>query len=355
MRTPAYFRHLVTSRWFFGTLIWTWIASSPALSWQSGEIAPKPSAVPAQWKAIIGEYAAAGDTVSVFERDHRLLLSKQDLGPLALVRKSGDSYEAKGVNHPSLRSLVFKRDSHRAIAELRWGAVAYRKLKLGSLTGPSFTIKPLKPIATLRNIALASIAPKEEGEFLHSELVELSSLDKTIRYDIRYASKNNFMQAQFYSLPKAFLQRPAAEALVRAHRWLKQRGYGLLIHDAYRPWYVTKMFWDGTPVDKKIFVADPAKGSRHNRGCAVDLTLYDLKTLKPIEMTGGYDEMSERSYPSYAGGTSLQRWHRELLRKAMEMQGFTVFEWEWWHFDYKDWKQYAIGTQTFEEILKNKR
>ncbi|MGB2866890.1 MAG: M15 family metallopeptidase [Bacteroidota bacterium] len=355
MQTPTVLRQLAVRRWIPGLLVWILFESPAVFSRQSEEIPPKPPAVPASWKAVIGEYAAGVDTLSIFEKDNRLLLSKHDLGLLTLKRKSGDSYAVNGVTHPSLRGLVFKRDRHQNILELRWGAIAYRRLKLGSLTGPSFTIKPLKPTATLRKIALASTPPEEQGDFLPSDLVELSSLDKTIRYDIRYASKNNFMQSQFYSLPKAFLQRPAAEALVRAHRWLKQRGYGLLIHDAYRPWYVTKMFWDGTPDDKKIFVADPAKGSRHNRGCAIDLTLFDLKTSKPIEMTGGYDEMSERSYPSYAGGTSLQRWHRELLHKAMEMQGFTVFEWEWWHFDYKEWKKYPIGTQTFEEILKRRQ
>jgi D-alanyl-D-alanine dipeptidase len=113
---------------------------------------------------------------------------------------------------------------------------------------------------------------------------------------------------------------------------------------------VTKMFWDATPNDEKAFVADPAKGSMHNRGCAADITLYDLKTGKPVEMVSGYDEFSHRAFPNYPGGTSLERWHRALLRQAMEMQGFTVYQWEWWHFDYKDWKHYAIGNQTFEEI-----
>jgi serine beta-lactamase-like protein LACTB len=127
-------------------------------------------------------------------------------------------------------------------------------------------------------------------------------------------------------------------------------GYGLLVHDAYRPWYVTKVFWDATPDDKKKFVADPAKGSRHNRGCAVDLTLYDLKTGKPVEMVSTYDETTDRAYPDYPGGTSLQRWHRDLLRAAMEAEGFTVFEAEWWHFDYKDWQKYRIGNVPFDRI-----
>jgi len=127
-------------------------------------------------------------------------------------------------------------------------------------------------------------------------------------------------------------------------------GYGLLIHDAYRPWYVTKIFWDATPQDKKLFVADPREGSRHNRGCAVDLTFYDLKTGTPVLMTGGYDEMSERSYAFYPGGTSLQRAHRAVLRNALEAEGFTVYQFEWWHFDYKDWRQYPILNLTFEQL-----
>jgi D-alanyl-D-alanine dipeptidase len=146
------------------------------------------------------------------------------------------------------------------------------------------------------------------------------------------------------------MQRPAAEALVRVHKKLAEQGYGLLVYDGYRPWSVTKMFWDATPEKQRVFVADPSQGSRHNRGCAVDLTLYDRKTGQPVEMVGGYDEMSDRSYPDYLGGTSLQRYHRDLLRRAMQEEGFTVYEAEWWHFDYKDWRKYTISNLTFEEI-----
>jgi zinc D-Ala-D-Ala dipeptidase len=89
-----------------------------------------------------------------------------------------------------------------------------------------------------------------------------------------------------------------AEAVLRAHRELKAQGYGLLIHDGNHPWYVTKIFWDATPDDKKIFVADPAEGSKHNRGCAVDLSLYDLKTGREVKMPSGYDEMTDRALPT---------------------------------------------------------
>jgi len=213
-----------------------------------------------------------------------------------------------------------------------------------------FRIQPVRPVAELRAEALAAKPPAEPGHFRASDLVDLATLDPRIKLDIRYATADNFLSTPVYSSARAFLQRPAAEALLRAHRELLKQGYGLEIFDAYRPWYVTKMFWDATPPDKHEFVADPSQGSRHNRGSAVDLTLYDLKTGREIQMTGGYDEMSERSYPTYTGGTAEQRAHRDLLRRAMEQQGFTVYETEWWHFDYRDWKQYAIGNLPFEQI-----
>ncbi len=110
------------------------------------------------------------------------------------------------------------------------------------------------------------------------------------------------------------------------------------------------MFWDATPEDMKIFVANPANGSRHNRGAAVDLTLFDLATGQPVRMVGGYDEFSDRSFADYWGGTSLQRWHRRLLRDVMEAEGFDVYEFEWWHFDYRDWSEYPISNLTFQQI-----
>ena len=115
--------------------------------------------------------------------------------------------------------------------------------------------------------------PPEEHGKLVPDLVELVKLDRGFKLDIRYATSNNFLSTPLYTQARAFLQRPAAEALVRVNHALRPLGFGLIIHDAYRPWYVTKMFWDATPPDKHIFVANPAEGSRHNRGAAVDLTL----------------------------------------------------------------------------------
>jgi D-alanyl-D-alanine dipeptidase len=175
-------------------------------------------------------------------------------------------------------------------------------------------------------------------------------LDPGIHLDIRYATKDNFMGMQMYETPRAFLQRDAAAATVRANHALAKQGFGILVHDAYRPWYVTKMFWDATPDSGKDYVADPAKGSRHNRGCAADVTLYDLATGKAVDMPGRYDETSARSSPLYLGGTSLERWHRDLLKSAMEAQGFAVYTYEWWHFDYAGWEQYPIMNVEFDRV-----
>ena len=194
--------------------------------------------------------------------------------------------------------------------------------------------------------------PKESGQFREGDLVEITNLDQTIRLDIRYATTNNFMHRTMYAQPRAFLQRPAAEALVRAHRGLKGLGYGIVVFDAYRPWSVTKAFWDAASDEQRRieFVADPKKGSRHNRGCAVDITLFELATGKEVKMPSGYDEFSERAYPTYRGGTPESRASRDLLRAAMEAEGFTVYPAEWWHFDYRDWKQYRIMNQPFERL-----
>ena len=192
--------------------------------------------------------------------------------------------------------------------------------------------------------------PREAGPFRKADLVELIRLDPSLRLDVRYATSNNFVGRPVYAEGRAFLQRPAAEALVRAGKALRTKGYGLLIFDGYRPWAVTRLFWDSVPEDKRAFVADPSKGSKHNRGCAVDLSLYALATGLEVEMPSAYDEMSERAHPDYAGGSAASRNARDLLRAAMEAQGFTVETNEWWHFNYKDWPRYPILDIPFADI-----
>jgi D-alanyl-D-alanine dipeptidase/CubicO group peptidase (beta-lactamase class C family) len=222
------------------------------------------------------------------------------------------------------------------------------------IPGPlgDFRIAMLKPLAELRRIAATSEPPAQDGNLKQPDLVDLKRLSPSFRFDIRYATPKNFMGAALYSHNAAWLQRPAAEALLRVSERVKAQGYGLLIHDAYRPWRVTKMFWEATPVSQRNFVANPATGSRHNRGCAVDLSLYDRKTGEPVEMVSGFDEFTDRAYPEYPGGTMRQRWFRNLLRSAMESEGFTVNSDEWWHFDHKTWRDYPVMNISFEELEK---
>jgi D-alanyl-D-alanine dipeptidase len=310
-----------------------------------------PPVPPERWRGLIGEYGIDSTTrVMILERDGRLV-ARFDSARAVELHPAGDDAFRLGTTGPRDHPEVhFRRGpAGRASAVSVWDSVWSRR-PLGPEEGSVFQIVPVRPVEELRREALAATPPPETGEFRATELVELVKLDPAIKLDIRYATTRNFLGTPLYSQARAFLQRPAAAALVRAQRKLRAWGYGLLIHDAYRPWYVTKMFWDATPPAQHEFVADPATGSRHNRGCAVDLTLYDLKTGRAVEMPGTYDEFSRRSYPGYPGGTSRQRWYRELLRSAMETEGFTVYSAEWWHFDYKDWKSYRIGNTPFENL-----
>ncbi|MFL5548215.1 MAG: serine hydrolase, partial [Gemmatimonadales bacterium] len=312
---------------------------------------PKPAAAGDEFAGLIGEYGWNHDVLYIREKDGKLNALIEWFFEYPLSRVSRDVYCFPDWGLYESEQIVFRRDAKGKATVAVAGSVPFKRRALaGDDDRVSFRITPVKPVEDLRTEALAASPPEETGDFRPTDLVELRSLDSTIAYDIRYATSNNFMGAPFYTSGHAYMQRPAAEAVVRAARRLQPLGYGLLVHDSYRPWYVTKMFWDGTPVDKHLFVANPADGSRHNRGCAVDITLYSLKTGKPIRMTGGYDEMSDRSYPLYPGGTSLQRWHRDLLRHAMEAEGFRVYEAEWWHFDYQDWRRYRIQNLTFEQL-----
>jgi D-alanyl-D-alanine dipeptidase len=211
-----------------------------------------------------------------------------------------------------------------------------------------FAILALLPLLA----ACGANPPVEAGQFRTPELVDVQTLEPGIRLDIRYAGPNNFTGRPLCPDSRALLQRPAAQALARAHRDLSAEGYGILVYDAYRPWSVTRALWEAaTPEQRQAgFVADPAKGSKHNRGCAVDVGLYRLDSGRLVPMPSGYDEFSGRAHPDYRGGTADARRARDLLRKAMEVQGFQVSRVEWWHYDYRDWRAYPILDLSFKEL-----
>ena len=213
----------------------------------------------------------------------------------------------------------------------------------------TFYIIPIKEISELREISKNSNPPILDSLDSHKKLVDLKKLDDEFQLDIRYASTNNFMRSKFYKNERAFFNMSAADRLIEAKNELKKLGYGIIIYDAYRPWFVTKMFWEGTPENLKHFVANPENGSSHNKGCAIDIGLYDIETGESIVMISGYDEFTERAYPNYMGGSKKQRDIRDMLIKVMERNDFTVYEYEWWHFNYNGCDS-GIMNYSFEEL-----
>ncbi|WP_374574523.1 M15 family metallopeptidase [Phenylobacterium sp.] len=300
-----------------------------------------PASPPPAIAALVGEFGPDDGLLTVYEDHGGLYLNGRGF-KRAPLQPLGPGRYAPPDAPP--RAIVLSPDAVEA------GGERLPRRDIGAETVATIQAGVKADPDALRAEAMAAKPPPEPEPKRAFDLVDLTTVDPLIKLDIRYATTNNFMGFPLYAHPAAFMQRPAAEALGRAAKALEAEGYGLLIHDAYRPWFVTKMFWDATPPASRVFVADPAKGSRHNRGCAVDLTLYDLKTGKPVIMTGRYDEMSNRSYADYPGGTSRQRWLRGLLRREMEAQGFSVYPEEWWHFDYKDWADYGIGDVSFEAL-----
>lgn len=309
-----------------------------------------PGEAPARWRGLIGEYGWDHNTLFVFEKDQRLHALIEWIFDYPLEEASPDVFAFPDFGLYHGERLVFHRDASGRATDVTAASVRFARRNIEPGAGEPFRIVPRSPIEALRRDALAATPPATQAGQRAHDLVELVTLDSTIRLDIRYATTNNFMGSVFYDVPRAFLQRPAAEAVVRAHHALGRLGLGILVHDAYRPWYVTKMFWDATPDSQRLFVANPANGSRHNRGTAIDLTLYDLRSGRAVDMVGSYDEFTARSYPYYLGGTARQRWYRDLLRRVMEDHGFRVYEFEWWHFDHEDWAQYPILNLRLSDI-----
>jgi D-alanyl-D-alanine dipeptidase len=182
------------------------------------------------------------------------------------------------------------------------------------------------------------------------QLQEIIKLIPSIKLEIKYATKNNFSGVAVYNQAKAFARKPVVSALANVQQELKNKGLGLKIFDAYRPYSVTVKFWKITPDDKKDFVANPKTGSRHNRGCAVDLTLIDLKTGKELEMPTPYDSFAIEASPTFEDLPAQQKQNRNLLIAVMEKNGFKVIKNEWWHFDFIGWESYPLMDIPFQKV-----
>nr|WP_253906543.1 M15 family metallopeptidase [Chitinophaga sp. SYP-B3965] len=169
-----------------------------------------------------------------------------------------------------------------------------------------------------------------------------------IKQDVRYATANNFTKEQLYPYPVVYLRRPAYRALQALQMVLEPMGVGLKIFDGYRPYRITEKMWKVMPDDR--YAADPKKGSGHNRGIAVDLTLIYLNTGKEFPMGTDYDDLSEKAHHEYEQLTPEEKENRVFLRTLMEAHGFVALDTEWWHYYLKDPEKYPLMDIWFDEL-----
>jgi D-alanyl-D-alanine dipeptidase len=189
---------------------------------------------------------------------------------------------------------------------------------------------------------------KEIKAYPETRLVEIKKYIPAIVLDIRYATTNNFMHRQMYKEAKAFARLPVVLALKDVEADLKTRGFGIKIYDAYRPYTITVKFYE--EAKDTNFVADPRKGSKHNRGCAIDMGLVDLKTGKDLDMPTGFDSFSKKAAANYPGLPKQEIDNRELLKSIMQAHGFKVIATEWWHYDFNGWAKYPLLDIPFSKI-----
>jgi len=180
------------------------------------------------------------------------------------------------------------------------------------------------------------------------ELVDLEVFIPGIILDIRYAGLNNFTEEIIYRSPKAYVRRPVAQALKGVQDELLTMGLAIKVFDAYRPYAATLKFYEVYP--DTVFVAAPWRGSVHNRGCAIDLTLVNLDTGFELEMPTSFDDFTESASHNYSDLTERQLKNRKILSTIMIKHGFTLYVNEWWHYNYKDYKKYELMNIYFEEL-----
>ena len=313
-------------------------------------LAAVPPDAPKDVKHILGFYYGNGENILIRENEGRLELlyrfaqSDKAFGGsniYPLTKEHFDSYSLNeaGPMTSSESSVRFERDPDGYGLSCRVGGHIYSRAFVGTTTGErgkAFRFPPHSEAewAQLRSQAAAAVMPPELAAGQQAELVDAATI-AGIKVDSRYGKADNCFGAPLYTSEKLSLGKEAAAALDKVQRHLAAYGYGIVLWDAYRPWSVSKLANLALPADKKGMLEDPdTKGSAHNTGNAVDVSLYDLATGEEVEMVSDFDEPSFRQFASYAGGTSRQRYLRGLLHEAMELYGFKGIEMEWWHFDY---------------------
>ena len=190
--------------------------------------------------------------------------------------------------------------------------------------------------------------PVDPAADLAPDLVDLARLDPRLRFDIRYATPANFMGRVLYPVARAVAQRPVAAALSRVQTRAEAAGYGLLVFDAYRPWRITKAMWDQTPPEQREFVADPRAGSRHNRGCSIDLSLH--RAGVEVTMPSPYDDFTPAAYRSNTAAPPEALARSRMLEEWMVAEGFVPLPNEWWHYDWAEWRRYPVMDVPLEDV-----
>ncbi len=180
------------------------------------------------------------------------------------------------------------------------------------------------------------------------ELIDLEKFIPGIVLDIRYATSNNFTGEVIYYLPRAYARKPVAEALKKAQEEFSRHGVGIKIYDAYRPYSATVKFYE--VYRDTTYVASPYKGSRHNRGCAIDMTLVDLKTGEELKMPTEYDSFKKEAWPTTPVKDPVIKKNRDLIISVMHKYGFKVNASEWWHFDFNGWQKFEVMDIDFEKL-----
>ncbi|MCX2573798.1 M15 family metallopeptidase [Pedobacter sandarakinus] len=213
---------------------------------------------------------------------------------------------------------------------------------------PASAQKSPSPIKKLEVISSYAGYLQTVKDNRNNELVELKKEIPNIKLDIKYATTQNFMHQVMYQQARAFARRPVVEALKKIQKELSKKGLGLKIFDAYRPYAITVAFYK--KASDKNFVANPAKGSKHNRGCAVDLTLINLKTGKELEMATPYDSFSAAAAANYEPVNPTVRKNRAFLMATMQKYGLHVLANEWWHYDFVGWENYKLMDIPFQRL-----
>lgn len=324
---------------------------------QGAALAAVPTDAPKDLKYVLGFYYGNGENILIRENQGRLELlyrlttedkcfKDANIFPLTKVHFDSYTMNEAGPMSNTETSVKFERDSDGYGITCRVGGHAYSRGFMGNTTGEKakeFRIPEITPEKwqELRKQAGEATMPAALAQGIQAQLVEIKEAEG-IKVNSIYGKADNFFGAPLYKDERLMLAAPAVEALQQVKQDLARFGYGLVVWDAYRPWSASKLANLALPEKSKDMLEDPEKkGSPHNTGRAVDVGLYDLKTGEALDMISGFDEPSFRQYSSYTGGTSKQRYLRNLLREVMEINGFSGIEMEWWHFEFDKKSEYA--------------